>query len=98
MKKNQRQPGQWFKITLSGKAVADGAIKPIREAFESVMTADDASKKCALFVRGDADATVVFISPGFAATAPQLLRPFSAVESEAPPTRREADKVRTSIL
>ena len=101
MKKHQRQelqPKQWFKIILNDKTIAEGAIKPIREAFEHVMPDSDASKGCALFVREDADATVVFISPGFAAIAPQLLKTLSAVESEAPPMRREADKVRTSIL
>jgi|SRR5882724_10873569 len=88
---------QWYQIALIGKARAP-AIQAIREAFEEVIPGGNASKACALFMRETAEATVVFISPGFTEIAPHLLKNFSAVESEAPPRWREVDKVRTAIL
>jgi hypothetical protein len=55
-------------------------------------------KGCALFVRNEAGASVVFVSPQFAAIAPQLLKSFAAVECEAPPPRREAEEDGASLM
>ena len=101
MKKNQRQelqPKQWFRIILGEKAIAEGAIKLVLDAFEQVMPAGDDSKICALFMREEGNATVVFISPRFATIAPQVLKALSAIEGEAPPPRRAGDESGTALL
>lgn len=89
---------RWFKITVNDAAVAAEALKTIMDAFEGVMPLGDASKGCALFARDDRDASVVFVSPQFAAITPQLLQRFSACECEAPPPRREGEEFGTALL
>jgi len=89
---------KWFKIIVEDESVADGALETITGAFERVMPLGEASKGCALFTRDEADASVVFISPQFAAIAPQLLESFSACECDAPPPRREGEEFGTALL
>jgi len=88
----------WFKITVNDEAVADGALETITRAFDRVMPLGQASKGCALFMRNETDASVVFISPQFAALAPQLLKSFSACECDSPPTPRKGEEFGTSLL
>jgi hypothetical protein len=88
----------WFKIIVKDEAVAGGGITTIMNAFECVMPLGDASKGCALFMRDETDASVVFISPQFAAIAPQLIDTFSARECQAPPPRREGEEFGTALM
>lgn len=89
---------KWYKITVNDAAVADGALNHISDAFERVMPPGDESKGCALFMRNEANASAVFISPQFAAIASQLLKTFSADECEPPPPRRRGEEFGTSLL
>ena len=82
----------------SDEAVAGGELNRISDAFEHTMPLGDESKACALFLTGEADASVVFVSPQFAALAPQLLKAFSAVECEAPSPREPGSESGTSLL
>jgi hypothetical protein len=49
-------------------------------------------------MRDVSDASVVFISPRFAALVPQLLERFSACECDAPPPPQEEEEFGTSLL
>lgn len=89
---------KWFKITLEDEAVANDAIKTVLEAFEDAMPLGDESRTCALFLRDEHDATVIFVSPQFAAVAPKLVEKFEGVECEAPPPRRKEEEFGTSLL
>ncbi len=89
---------KWFKITVSDEAVADGEVNRISDAFEHIMPLGDESKGCALFLTNEADSSVVFVSPHFAAVAPQLLKAFYGVECKAPPPRKPGAEFGTSLL
>ncbi len=89
---------KWFKIVLKHEVVANGAIKTVMDAFEAVMPLGDESKDCALFSRDEPDATVIFVSPHFAAIAPKLVERFSGVACEAPPPRKRGEEFGTALL
>ena len=65
---------KWFKIKVKDEAVAKGAMKPIMDAFERVMPPGDEAKGCALFLRDEADASIIFVSPQFAAINSSIIR------------------------
>ena len=89
---------KWYRIRLKDEAVANGAMKTVMDAFEAVMPLGDESKDCALFSRDEADATVIFVSPQFAAVATELIERFSGVECAAPPPRKEGEEFGTALL
>ena len=88
----------WFQIKVKDAAVAAGEINRISDAFERALPLGDEAKGCALFHRDEPETSVVFVSPQFAAVAPQLLKTFSAVECDAPPPRKPGTEFGTSLL
>ena len=89
---------KWFKITVDRKAVANGVLNQVSDAFERIMPPGDESNDCTLFLTDLAGASAIFISPHFAAIGPQLLDAFLAVECEAPPPRTPDTEFGTFLL
>jgi hypothetical protein len=89
----------WFKITVSDEEVARDGMGKVMDAFERILPLDDdRAKRCALFHRDDAEASLIFVSPELAKCAPELVETFSGVPCEAPPPRRKGEEFGTALL